>query len=154
SDEPRVHTVKHRKKDGTVIDVEARGHPLGVPDRRLRLVVITDITERLAAERVVLEAEERAMATSLMLQTLIDAAPQAMIVLDADWNVTRWNDAAEAMFGWSASEVIGGPVPFIPADERDHGERWLVFLESAATEKPVEAVRIRKDGRHIDVMLA
>src|SRR6185312_9213512 len=100
SDEPRVHTVKHRKKDGTVIDVEARGHPLGVPDRRLRLVVITDVTERLAAERVVLEAEERAMATSLMLQTLIDAAPQAMIVLDAEWNVTRWNDAAEAMFGW------------------------------------------------------
>lgn len=154
SDEPRVHTVKHRKKDGTVISVEARGHPLGIPDRRLRLVVITDITERLAAERVVLEAEERAMATSLMLQTLIDAAPQAMIVLDAEWNVTRWNDAAEVLFGWSASEVIGGPVPFIPADQRDHVDKWRGTLGHGGTEKPIEAVRMRKDGRHVDVMLA
>lgn len=154
SDEPRLHTVRHRKKDGSTIDVEVRGHPLGVPDRHLRLVVVTDVTERLAAERVVLEAEERAMATSLMMQTLIDAAPQAMVVLDASWNVTRWNDAAEAMFGWTAAEVIGGPLPFVPADQLGSVGVWRRALEHGETDKPTEAVRVRKDGSRIDVMLA
>ena len=154
SDEPRVHVVRHRKKDGTIIDAEVRGHPLGVASRRLRLVVSTDITERLAAERVVREAEARATSTSHMLQTLIDAAPQAMIVLDAKWNVVRWNGAAETLFGWTASEIVGGPLPFVPEDQRADVEVWHGALERGLTEKPTEAVRLRKDGRRVDVMLA
>jgi two-component system, cell cycle sensor histidine kinase and response regulator CckA len=154
SDEPRVHVVKHRRKDGSVIDVETRGHPLGIPGRNLRLVVVTDVTERLAAEHVVREAEARAMATSQTLQALIDAAPQAMIVMDADWNVTRWNDAAEALFGWTAAEVIGGPLPFIPLNQHAVVEAWHTALEHGLTEKPTEAVRLRKDGNRVDVMLA
>ncbi|HSU97353.1 MAG TPA: PAS domain S-box protein, partial [Gemmatimonadaceae bacterium] len=154
SDEPRVHVVKHRRKDGSVMDVETRGHPLGIPGRHLRLVVITDVTERLAAEHVVREAEKRAMATSLMLQDLIDAAPQAMIVLDANWNVTRWNDAAEALFGWSSGEVVGAPLPFVPEDQRERVEAWHRSLEHGVTEKPTEAVRTRKDGTRVNVMLA
>lgn len=154
SDEPRVHVVRHVKKDGTVIDVETRGHPLGIPGRRLRLVVITDVTERLAAERVVRQAEARATATSQMMQSLIDAAPQAMIVLDSQWNVTRWNDAAELLFGWSAGEVLGGPLPFLPDDQRESIAAWRRALEHGVAEKPSEAVRLRKDGNRVDVMLA
>jgi two-component system cell cycle sensor histidine kinase/response regulator CckA len=154
NDEPRVHIVKHRKKDGTVMDVETRGHPLGIPGRHLRLVVITDVTARLAAEHVVREAEARAMATSQMLQALIDAAPQAMIILDPEWHVTRWNDAAEALFGWNAKEVIGGPLPFIPANQREDAETSRRVLEQGGTEKPSEAVRVRKDGNQVNVMLA
>jgi PAS domain S-box-containing protein len=154
SDEPGVHVVKHVRRDGTIIDVEARGHPLGVPGRRLRLVVCTNITERLAAERVVREAESRATATSQTLQALIDAAPQPMIVLDRDWRVTRWNDASEALFGWSKDEVIGHPVPFIPDDQAQSVDEWRAGLAQGTIGKPIETVRLRKDGKPVDVLLA
>lgn len=154
SDRPSEHVVKHRKKDGTVIDVEVRGHPLGVPGRNFRLVVCTDITDRLVADLAVRDAESRATATSQMLQALIDAAPQAMIVLDPQWRVTRWNDASEALFGWTASEVIGADVPFIPPESRDKVEAWRRVLEGGVAEKPTEAVRLRKDGKNVNVLLA
>lgn len=153
-DGPSAHTARHRKKDGSVIDVDVRGHPLGVSGRHLRLVVSTDVTERLAAERVVHDAEARTIATNQMLQALIDAAPQAMVVLDPQWHVTRWNDASEELFGWSADEVIGGELPFIPGEESDKVAAWRRILEDGSTEKPTEAVRLRKDGKKINVLLA
>jgi PAS domain S-box-containing protein len=149
-----VNIVKHRKKGGITIDAEVRGHPLGITGRNLRLAVSTDITERLAAEQVVREAESRATATSQMLQALIDVAPQAMIVMNSDWQITRWNDASEALFGWKAAEVIGGELPFIPQDQRSSIEARRRTLEYGAVERPTEAIRVRKDGKRIDVMLA
>ena len=154
SDAHGVHVVKHRTKDGRTMDVEVRGHPLGVSGRHLRLVVSTDITDRVAVERVVREAESRAITTSQMLQSLIDAAPQAMIVMDPDWRITRWNDASEALFGWAASEVIGRALPFIPDEERERVEAQHRILEEGIVDKPAEAIRLRKDGKSINVVIA
>ena len=154
SDAHGVHVVKHRTKDGRTMDVEVRGHPLGVSGRHLRLVVSTDITDRVAVERVVREAESRAITTSQMLQSLIDAAPQAMIVMDPDWRITRWNDASEALFGWAASEVIGRELPFIPDEERERVEAQHRMLEEGIVDKPAEAIRLRKDGKSINVIVA
>jgi two-component system CheB/CheR fusion protein len=33
----------------------------------------------------------------------------ALIVLDADALVVRWNPGAERLFGWSAEEIVGTP---------------------------------------------
>lgn len=66
-------------------------------------VVIEDITEqRLTAERLS-TAERR-----LWLQT--EHSPMAVIEWDANYHVTRWGGAAEAMFGWKAEEVLGQPI--------------------------------------------
>ena len=58
-----VYVSRHRKKDGTHIEVETRGRPLPISSRRLRLVVATDITERYAADMSVRKAESHARAT-------------------------------------------------------------------------------------------
>ena len=50
---------KHRKKDGTVFDVEIVSHELIWSGRRAKLTLAMDITERRKAEQALREAEER-----------------------------------------------------------------------------------------------
>jgi PAS domain S-box-containing protein len=49
---------RHRKKDGTVIDVEVTAHEFVYGDRKSRLVLAKDITEQLRAEAQVCELNE------------------------------------------------------------------------------------------------
>jgi len=114
--EESTHLARHLKKDGTPIDVDVRGRPLSEAGRSLRIVAVMDVTERLSAARMAHLAEERTAATTEMLQSLIDTAPQAMVVLDDAWRITRWSRGAERLFGWTAAEVLGRPAPYVPGD--------------------------------------
>src|SRR5260370_1501147 len=49
---------RHRKKDGTLIDVEISSHPLLYDERDARLVVSTNITKRKQAEEALRRSEE------------------------------------------------------------------------------------------------
>jgi two-component system, cell cycle sensor histidine kinase and response regulator CckA len=50
--------VRHRRRDGTVMDVEVTGHGIRFEGRRARLVVVRDVTERLALERQLRQAQK------------------------------------------------------------------------------------------------
>jgi two-component system cell cycle sensor histidine kinase/response regulator CckA len=50
---------KHRKKDGSVMDVELTSHALDFGGRPARLVLINDVTERLRAEESLRASEEK-----------------------------------------------------------------------------------------------
>ncbi len=50
SDDKFTHITKHKKKDGTIFDVEIAAHPFTFEGRSARLVLISDITERKRAE--------------------------------------------------------------------------------------------------------
>ncbi len=52
--------ARHRKKDGTLIDVEIVSQLVRLGDREVILAVATDITDRLRAQQVQLSAERRA----------------------------------------------------------------------------------------------
>jgi PAS domain S-box-containing protein len=45
------------------------------------------------------------------LRALLDASPNAIIAVDGEGTVQLWNRAAEAMLGWSESEIRGRPLP-------------------------------------------
>jgi PAS domain S-box-containing protein len=45
------------------------------------------------------------------LRALLDASPSAIIAVDGEGSVQLWNRAAEAMLGWSESEIRGHPLP-------------------------------------------
>jgi hypothetical protein len=69
-DRPTDHSRwRHRWHDGTVRDVEVHSTPLVWDGRLARLVVVHDVTERLAAEREVAGAQER-MRQSQKLEAL------------------------------------------------------------------------------------
>jgi PAS domain S-box-containing protein len=52
-------TWRHRKKDGTIIDVEITSHPLTFAGRQAKLVLANDVTERKRAEEALHKTEEQ-----------------------------------------------------------------------------------------------
>jgi PAS domain S-box-containing protein len=51
-----------------------------------------------------------------MIEALVRASPDAIIVLDAAGHVTLFNEGAKEMFGYAPNEVLGHPVDFILPD--------------------------------------
>ena len=108
------------------------------------IAVSRDITERRRVAETLRE-------TSQTLRTLIDASVLAIVALDRDGHVTLWNNAAARLFGWSAQEVLGRPLPTIPEDRRAEYEDGRA--RSHAGENVVyETQRCRKDGSLVDVL--
>jgi PAS domain S-box-containing protein len=64
---------RHRRKDGSLIDVQIDGHPLEFDGRRARLIMATDVTERVKAERAVQESEAQLKSLNLELEDRIHA---------------------------------------------------------------------------------
>jgi len=89
-----------------------------------------------------------------MLQSLIDASPQAIIALDLNRNIRLWNKAATTIFGWSAHEVIGKSLPFVSADKRQEHETLTErsFREEALNN--IEVQRQRRDGSPVDLLMS
>lgn len=78
-------------------------------------------------ERQVVEvkqAEQSLRQSNETLQALFDYSPLAIIMFDLDGDVLLWNSAAEKMFGWTAREVLGRPLPIV-LEEKGEGHRTL-----------------------------
>lgn len=76
------------------------------------------------------------------LEALIKSAPLAIVVLDAKGSLLLWNPAAERIFGWRASEVVGQPPPFLPDNPPED------FLELYMRGLQGEPVRLVGGCRH------
>ena len=94
------------RSDGTEFPVEISLSPLEErEDGQTYAAAIRDVTERRAAE-----ARFRGM---------LDAAPDAMIAVDADGRMTLVNRQAEQLFGYSREELLGELVELlVPAPSR------------------------------------
>jgi len=98
--------------------------------------------------------EARLEAARKTLETVIEASPLAIVTVDREGKVDTWNRAAEAMFGWRADEVRGGPCPLesLAQGAENCGLARRVAAESAAGAG--ERSRCpRKDGQTIDIAL-
>lgn len=91
---------KHRKKDGTLIDVEITSHLLLFANRRAELVLASDITERLRAEREL--AEQRAF-----LRQVIDLNPSFIFARDRQGRFTLVNESLARAYGTSVTDLLG-----------------------------------------------
>jgi len=100
------------------------------------------------------QAEEARSQINQTLEALIRACPLAITVLDADDGIVKmWNPAAERIFGWSESEVVGQFVPSIPVDKRQEFMANLKGIRAGNAIAGMETQRQRKDGSSIDIGL-
>jgi diguanylate cyclase (GGDEF)-like protein/PAS domain S-box-containing protein len=97
---------------------------------------------------------KKLLATSQALQALFKASPLAIIALDREGRVTLWNPAAEKVFGWNASEVLGRPNPIVPAEQWDE---FLALKERVLRGESftgAEVTRQRKNGSSLEIILS
>jgi PAS domain S-box-containing protein len=114
----------------------------------------TAMVEQTRVQSALTRSESQARATTQMLQSLIDVAPQAIVAVDMDWRVSRWNHASEALFGWTADEAIGETLPFIGRDELDEFREYQSTMQSGRRTISMETARLRKNGTRVTVLLS
>ncbi len=116
-------------------------------------VVTQDVTERIAQERTIRDSERR---KAVMLETALDA----IVSIDADSRVIEFNPAAERIFGFSRSEMIGQAMTnrLIPAVHRAGHLRGMAhFLatgEGPVLGRRLELPAVRKDGTEFPAELS
>jgi PAS domain S-box-containing protein len=140
------HTTqwRHRKKDGALIDVEITSHEVPWLGRRAALVLINDVTERKRSE------ELRAQ-----LAAIVESSDDAIISKSPDGVIKSWNSGAEKLFGYSAEEAIGKPMPMLfPPDRAGEEAEILARIRQGERVDHFDTVRVRKDGKQIDVSVA
>ncbi len=149
------------KREGKV-EVEARGlRADGSTFHKLVLMVqgketgssplghhcfMRDITERK-------QAEESLRSATQFLQGLVQTLPLPVVRLDLHGNITGWNQAAEATFGWNEAEVLGKQIPYIPPEKETEAETLWNKATQGVDLKGIEIQRMRRDGTRIDLQL-
>jgi len=79
-------------------------------------------------------------------------APVAIYSVDLEGRVLSWNPAAETLFGWSADEIVGRPVPFLPPD---HIANARAMRDRLLVGEPITAMEycpVTRDGRKRHVL--
>jgi diguanylate cyclase (GGDEF)-like protein/PAS domain S-box-containing protein len=85
---------------------------------------------------------------------VVESSADSIMRQGLDGKVLSWNKAAERIYGYTAEEAIGRPVSFLVPPERIEERQHLVErVKLGGSVQGFETVRIRKDGKLIDVAL-
>jgi len=135
--------IRNRTKDGSFYWVDSTIVGFAGADGKLEkyVAIRADITERKRAE----EVRER-------LAAVVESSDDAIIGKTLDGVITTWNHGAEKVFGYPVSEAVGKPMQMLVPPERANEEAdILARVERGESVEHFETVRVRKDGKGIDV---
>ena len=105
---------------------------------------------RIRSEDALHEREEH-------IQAIFNNAPDAVVVVDSDARVIRWNPESENLFGWKKEEAIGRTLNDIivpPRYSQSHLKGMQIFRETGQSKilgKTVDLKAVKKDQSEIDV---
>jgi PAS domain S-box-containing protein len=98
--------------------------------------------------------------TTSRFRSVVDAAYDAIITIDQEHNITLFNRAAENLFGYDVSEVIGRPLlRLIPEQHREHHSTYVhQFARSPVRSRQMNERNLihgrHRDGRLLPVEIA
>lgn len=90
-------------------------------------------------------------ASEEQLRMLVESSPLAIYTRDREGLLTSWSPAAERMFGWSAAEVLGKPLPSVPEEARAESDQLRTRLLGGEKFINKEGERRRRDGSTIHI---
>lgn len=97
---------------------------------------------------------KRAGETLSRLASIVQSSDDAIIGKRLDGTILSWNPGAERIYGYAEGEVIGRNISvLVPPDRPDESAQILGRVKRGERVDHFETVRMRKDGRRIDVSL-
>jgi PAS domain S-box-containing protein len=126
-----------RRRDGTTFPAEISLSAIGTDQGRFVSAAVRDVTARKQAE-----AEVR---------DLLDAAPDAVVVVDGDGVIRRVNRQTEALFGYAREDLVGQQVEMLVPDtvKAAHPRLRTTYAASPLTRpmgQGMELAARRRDG--------
>jgi PAS domain S-box-containing protein len=140
-----------RRKDGSEFPIELMLSPLESPEGILVTAAIRDISVRKSAETHLAQMEGR-------YRGLLEAAPDAMVVVNVSGEIVLLNVRAEKEFGYSRDALVGQPVKNIIPEgfaERIIADGTRSAAEALAQQigTGIELIGRRKDGSEFPIEL-
>ena len=139
--------VRHRCKDGHLIDTELSARRIALTGRDNWVVAVKDVTDRRRTEAALRDSHA-------FVRALVDSSPVAIVATDLDNRVVQWNDAAERLFGWTSAEILGSPYPLAPEEGRADLERLRTRAMRNGRVVDVQQRCVRKDGGVVTVSVS
>ncbi len=134
---------KHRKKDGTVIDVQVDWHKVDFGGRPAYLVLANDITEQKQAEVAVRESEER-------YRELFENANDIIYTHDLNGEFTSLNKSGERVTGYTLDEALQMNIADVLTSESVGTARQMLARKAQDKVATVYDLEIfAKDGRRV-----
>jgi PAS domain S-box-containing protein len=93
-------TWRHRKRDGTIIDVDITGHTVTFGWRSAELILVRDVTDHKRAEQAIRASEER-------FQVFMNNSPAVAFMKDEDGRYLYVNEPFARCFAVPAAEWLG-----------------------------------------------
>ena len=97
----------------------------------------------------------RLESATAQLAAIVEFSDDAIVSKNLDGRILTWNTGAERIYGYPAAEVTGRYMSILlPPDRPDEEAEILERLTRGERVDHFETVRVRKDGRKIDVSLS
>ena len=137
------------RKDGSEFPVEIGLGPVETDDGPMVLSAMLNISARKATELTLRESEQR-------FRLVVEAAPNAMVMIDRAGKIVLVNTQAERAFGYARAELAGQPVEMLlPERFRSRHPDLRKTFFSDPQPRPMGAGRdlygLRKDGSEFPV---
>jgi two-component system, cell cycle sensor histidine kinase and response regulator CckA len=123
--------------------------------RRLADQLAAEAAEATRQVRQTVTEEREVQEAVARLAAIVSSSSDAIIGKTLDGMITSWNAAAERIFGYSNSEMVGESVfKLIPEELHDTERSVLARLRQGESVELAETERIRKDGKRIWISLS
>ncbi|MEO5365925.1 MAG: transporter substrate-binding domain-containing protein [Magnetococcus sp. WYHC-3] len=150
----RVSDEVFWRQDGSAVPVEFSAVPMRQEGVLVGAVVVfRDISQRLAAEALLKSREQQ-------FRTLLDSAPDAMVIVDEQGRIHMVNKQTEAVFGYQRHELVGQLVEtLVPAGQQgQHPDLRHAFMQNADARvmggREVTALTKQGQELHVEVTLS
>ncbi len=146
-EERKYFKFKHRLANGKIRDVEVYSGPIIMNGRVVLFSIIHDIQEKI-------ESIKNFKIHETYLKNLFENSPEAIAMVDNDFNILNINKSFEEIFLYRKNEVLGHNIKEVLCDENYYNES-LYFKECIDRGEFIrkETLRKRKDGKLIEVSL-
>ncbi len=120
-----IGSVEQRTRSGKIVQVLLRADAIKDPTGKIigRIGISTNLTEQKQVEAALQQSRQK-------LSLHLEQTPLAVVEFNLHGEIVEWNPAAEAIFGYSKTEILGQGIALLfPAtDEADVGQRWQDLL--------------------------